>query len=224
MVHHETSVFEIPKTGTTQLLFLLVLYVFIASSFTYTALKNRTSPGAPDLLVGVGLTPRQYTEWNVSGVRSRYWRFLSAGAAAWSVPYCQYLRPNAQRAMEPRTQQNQKTKTPTPGPGGIYSWWCSASTANGSRSHDCSSYVGLLDLYPALVLYLAGDALRQQPMSSRSHDCSSYVGCGEFRVLQWCHPMPACIGDNRLWHPDDYLTWCPKVDSGPRTSHVFVFK
>ena len=82
MVRHETSVFEIPKTGTTQLLFLLVLYVFIASSFTYTALKIRTSPGAPDLLVGVGLTPRQFTEWNVSGARSRYWRFLSAGAAA----------------------------------------------------------------------------------------------------------------------------------------------
>ena len=42
----------------------------------------------------------------------------------------------------------------------------------------CSSYAGLLDPYPALVLYLAGDALRQQPMDSRSHDCSSYVGCG----------------------------------------------
>ena len=48
----------------------------------------------------------------------------------------------------------------------------------GSWSHDCSSSAGLLDLYPALVLYLAGDALHQQPMGSRSHDCSSYVGCG----------------------------------------------
>ena len=48
----------------------------------------------------------------------------------------------------------------------------------GSWSHDCSSSAGLLDSYPALVLYLAGVALHQQPMGSRSHDCSSYVGCG----------------------------------------------
>ena len=48
----------------------------------------------------------------------------------------------------------------------------------GSWSHDCSSSAGLLDSYPALVLYLAGVALHQQPMGSRSHDCSSYIGCG----------------------------------------------
>ena len=48
----------------------------------------------------------------------------------------------------------------------------------GSWSHDCSNSAGLLDSYPALVLYLAGVALHQQPMGSRSHDCSSYVGCG----------------------------------------------
>ena len=30
----------------------------------------------------------------------------------------------------------------------------------------------------ARVVYIAGDALHQQPMGSRSHDCSSYVGCG----------------------------------------------
>ena len=53
------------------------------------------------------------------------------------------------------------------------------SSANGEQvTWQCSSYAGLLDPYPALVLYLAGDALRQQPMDSRSHDCSSYVGCG----------------------------------------------
>ena len=30
----------------------------------------------------VGLTPRQYMEWNVVGARSLYWRSLSVGAAA----------------------------------------------------------------------------------------------------------------------------------------------
>ena len=81
----------------------------------------------------------------------------------------------------------------------------------GSWSHDCSSSAGLLDSYPALVLYLAGVALHQQPMGSRSHDCSSYVGCGEFRVLYWCRPMPACISGNKRWHPDGYLIWCPRT-------------
>ena len=39
-----------------------------------------------------------------SGARSLYWRFLSVGAAAWSVPYCQYRKvcsptlPNAKQA------------------------------------------------------------------------------------------------------------------------------
>ena len=123
--------------------------------------------------------------------------------------------------QEPNKTRRLKKPQPS-GPGGIYSWWCSASSANGGGSHDCSSHVGLLDLYPTLVLYLAGDALRQQPIGSRSHDCSSYVGCGESRALQWCRPMTACIGDHRLWHPDDYLTWGPKVDSGPRISLPFL--
>ena len=30
----------------------------------------------------VGLTPRQYTEWNVERARMLYWRSLSVGAAA----------------------------------------------------------------------------------------------------------------------------------------------
>ena len=85
----------------------------------------------------------------------------------------------------------------------------------GSRSHDCSSSAGLLDSYPALVLYLAGVALHQQPMGSRSHDCSSYVGCGEFRVLYWCRPMPACISGNKRWHPDGYFIWCPRTGFRP---------
>ena len=115
--------------------------------------------------------------------------------------------------MEPRTQQNPKTTRALV----VYI----ADDALRHQPMEAGHVTvlvmwALLDLYPILVLYLAGDALRQQPMGSRSHDCSSYVGSGEFRVLQWCRPMKACIGDHRLWHPDDYLTWGPKVDSGPR--------
>ena len=73
-----------------------------------------------------------------SGARSLYWRSLSAGAAAWSVPYCQYrevcspTRPNAKQANKLSTKNRPQVLCP----GGIYSWWHSASSANGSRSHD----------------------------------------------------------------------------------------
>ena len=37
------------------------------------------------------------------------------------------------------------------------------------------------------------------------------LAVGEFRVLYWCRPMPACISGNKLWHPDGYLIWCPRT-------------
>ena len=195
---------------------LQVHYRFFIHGARVTRITGRSRPPGE-----VGLTPRQYTEWNVSGVRSLYRRFLSAGAAAWSVPYCQYwgrrahLRPNAQRAMELRTQRQQQ---PTPRPWQyIYSWWCSASWANGSRSHDCSSSASLLDLYPALLLYLAGDALHQQPMGSRSHDCSSYVGCGGI-------PCSTLVSPNASLHRRQQAVapgWPPYMvpESGFRPAH-----
>ena len=73
-----------------------------------------------------------------SRARSLYWRSLSAGAAAWSVLYCQYrevcspTRPSAQQANELSTKNRPQVLCS----GGIYSWWHSASSANGSRSHD----------------------------------------------------------------------------------------
>ena len=79
-----------------------------------------------------------------SGARSLYWRSLSVGAAAWSVLYCQYREvcsPTWPSANKPTNyqQKNQLTKRPQVlCPGGIYSWWLSASSANGSRSHDCA--------------------------------------------------------------------------------------
>ena len=38
---------------------------------------------------------------------------------------------------------------------------------------------------------------------------------GEFRILHWCRPMPACIIGNKLWHPDDNLIWCPQSGFRP---------
>ena len=51
--------------------------------------KSVTGSGHSRPPGGVGLTPRQYTVWNVEGRRSLYWRTLSVGAAACGALYCQ---------------------------------------------------------------------------------------------------------------------------------------
>ena len=67
-VRHETSVLEVPAQEQQEhnicSSFTNTVYYIL---FMYTVHGYRTSPGAPDLRVGVGLTPRQYTEWNVAG-------------------------------------------------------------------------------------------------------------------------------------------------------------
>ena len=112
-------------TNTVSVLVLLmhllqVHYRFFIHGTRVSHITGRSRPPGE-----VGLTPRQHTEWNVVGVRSLYWRSLSVGAAACSVPYCQYrevcspTRPSAQRAInkEPTTQEQ------TPGPvSGWYIW------------------------------------------------------------------------------------------------------
>ena len=112
-------------TNTVSVLVLLmhllqVHYRFFVHGMWVSHITGRSRPPGE-----VGLTPRQYTEWNVVGARSLYWRSLSVGAAACSVPYCQYrevcspTRPSAQRAInkEPTTQEQ------TPGPvSGWYIW------------------------------------------------------------------------------------------------------
>ena len=113
------------NTNTVSVLALLmhllqVHYRFFVHGTGVSHITGRSRPPGE-----VGLTPRQYTEWNVEGARSLYGRSLSVGAAACSVPYCQYrevcspTRPSAQRAInkEPTTQELQVLC-----PGGIYSW------------------------------------------------------------------------------------------------------
>ena len=84
----------------------------------------------------VGLTPRQYTEWNVVGhahsagdpsqqglLPEVYHTACTSGCAHQDV----------QIPKKPTTKEPQVLCL-----GGIYSWWHSASSANGSRSHDCA--------------------------------------------------------------------------------------
>ena len=84
----------------------------------YTVHRYRTSPGAPDLRAGVGLTPRQYTEWNVAG-RTRstgdpsqqgllpeVYRTASTGGALSYATEC---------LTSLRTINNKRTPGPVPG-------------------------------------------------------------------------------------------------------------
>ena len=156
-VRHETSVLEVPAQEQHEHSFTLVLlkrllhvlctrYAGIAH---HRALQT-SGRGWADSKAVHGM--------ECSGARSLYWRSLSAGAAAWSVPYCQYRevcspkRPNAKQANELRTKN----------PG------------------SCT-----------LVVYIAGDTLRHQPMGAGHMTVLQLRGPMGFRVLQWCHPMLA---------------------------------
>ena len=66
-VRHETSVFEVPVQEQHEHSFYSSSTNTFITGSLYTVCRYCTSPGAPDLLGEVGLTPRQYTEWNVVG-------------------------------------------------------------------------------------------------------------------------------------------------------------
>ena len=143
----------------------------------------------------VGLTPRQYTEWNVVGARSLYRRSLSAGAAACSVLYCQYrevcspTRPSAQRAI------NKEPTTKNPG-----SCVRVVYIAGDTLRHQPmgASHMTMLQLRGPMGscvlpwwLFIAVNTLRHQPMGTGHMTVLQLHGLIEFRVLQWCHPMLA---------------------------------
>ena len=101
-VRHETSVFEVPAQEQHGHSFTLVLLICLldvlctryAGIAHHWALQT-SGRGWADSKAVHGM--------ECSGVCSLYWRSLSAGAAAWSVPYCQYrevcspTRPNANK-------------------------------------------------------------------------------------------------------------------------------
>ena len=70
---------------------------------------------------GVGLTPRQYTVWNVEGRARATGGSLSVGAAACSALYCQCWEVYYQTSNYPTKNQNNRLPQVLC-PGGIYSW------------------------------------------------------------------------------------------------------
>ena len=70
-VRHETSVLEVPAQEQC------IYFILSIHGTQVLHITGRSRPPGE-----VGLTPRQYTEWNVVGARTLYWRSLSVGAAA----------------------------------------------------------------------------------------------------------------------------------------------
>ena len=166
----------------------------------------------------VGLTPRQYTEWNVVG------RACATGGSSQQglLPevYCTactrwYAHQSIQINNEPTTK-NKEAQVLCPG--GIYSWWHSASSANGSKSHDYAPVTWAYRvLCPALVVIYSWWHSVSSANGDRSHDCAP---------VMWAYgiPCPAMVSPNasqhkedKLLYPDHYLVWYAEVDSGPHT-------
>ena len=74
----------------------------------------------------------------------------------------------------------------------------------------------------ALVAYIAGDTLRHQPMGMGHMTMLQLCGPMGFRVLQWCHPMLACIKRTSCCTWIITLYGARKVDSGPHISLPFL--
>ena len=68
-----------------------------------------------------------------------------------------------------------------------------------------------------LVVYIAGDTLRHQPMGAGHMTVLQLRGPMGFRVLQWCHPMLACVKRTSCCTQIITLLGTRKVDSGPRS-------
>ena len=142
----------------------------------------------------VGLTPRQYTEWNVVG-RAHSTGDLSQQGLLPEV-YCTACT----QGCAHQTDQIPKNKEPRAlCPGGLYSWWHFVSPANGSGSHDSPAN------------------------GSGPHDCAPVTWAYGIPCPAMVSPNAGLCKEDKLLYQDDHLIWCSKVDSGPRTRYIPMF-
>ena len=135
---------------------LQVRYRFFIHGTRVTRITGRSRPPGE-----VGLTPRQYTVWNVEGrARSTGGLSLSRGCCLQCtvLPVLGGVLPNLKLSQKEPKQQTQRQ---TPGP------------------------------VPGRYIYIAGDTLHHQPMGAGHMTVLQFRGPMTFRVLQWCHPMLA---------------------------------
>ena len=98
---------------------LQVHYRFFIHSARVVCITGRSRPPG-----GVGLTPRQYTVWNVEGrARSTGGLSVSVGTAACSALYCQHWEVYYPTLNSNYPTKNQNNRLPNPVSGWyIYSW------------------------------------------------------------------------------------------------------
>ena len=113
-VRHKTSVLEVPAQEQHEHSFTLVLLIHLLhvlctryAGIAHHRVLQTSGRGWADSKAVHGM--------ECSGAHSLYWRSLSAGAAAWSVLYCQYrevcspTRPIAKQANELSTKNNPRS-------------------------------------------------------------------------------------------------------------------
>ena len=190
MVRHETSVFEIPKREQHNICSRFTNTVYYIP-FMYTVCGYRTSPGAPDLRAGVGLTPRQYTEWNVAG-RARsigdpsQQGLLPEVYRTASTGWCAHLHDrvlNKPMNSQPRTDPRSCARV-------VYIAGDTLRHQPMGAGHMTAPVTWAYQSpCPTPVLYIAGDTLCYQPMGAGHMTVLQLHGLMGFHVLQWCHPM-----------------------------------
>ena len=113
----------------------------------------------------VGLSPRQYTEWNVVG------HARSTGDLSQQGLLPEVYRTACTQGCAHQNDQIPKNKEPWAlCPGGLYSWWHFASPANGSRSHDCAPVTWAYGiLCPAMVSPNAGPGKEDKLLHPDDH-------------------------------------------------------
>ena len=174
----------------------------------------------------VGLTPRQYTEWNVvRGALALLEVPLSRGCCLKStvLPVQGGVLTYTTECLTSQRTINNETD-PRSCARAVY-------IAGDTLRHKPMgvSHMTVLQLHGPMAfrvlpwwLFIAGDTLHHPPMGASHMTVLQLCRLMEFCVLQWCHPMLAGQLEDKLLYPDDHLIWCSKVDSGPRISLPFL--
>ena len=121
-VRHETSVFEVPVQEQHEHSFYSSSTNTFITGSLYTILRCCTSLGRSRPPGEVGLTPRQYTEWNVVG-RAHATGGSSQQGLLPKVYRTACTRWYAHQSVQINNEPTTKNKEPQVlCPGGIYSW------------------------------------------------------------------------------------------------------
>ena len=114
-VRHETSVLEVPVQETTRTQFYSGSTSTFITCTLYTIMKVLHTTGRSRPPGEVGLTPKQYTGWNVVG-HARSTGVPSQQGLLPEVPYCLYSQVCSPKRLNVEEPTNQKAPGPMP-------WW-----------------------------------------------------------------------------------------------------